>query len=252
MTDEVKDQSPAASTAVAVTGDQPAQVMAMMLEAAKSMDTEKLEKLMNLQERMLNRNAKAAYDADFVRMKPELPRVAKRKDNTQTKSKYAPLEDINLVVDPILAKHGFGTTTKVIGQNERDVTVRATLKHRDGHEEFTDITMPLDDRGIAGTVNKTLPHATSSSITYAKRVAVCALLNISTGDDLDGNKPQVEVSHEQAVEIDQKIAAVKADKQMFLAFMGVDDVRKIKASDYQKALAALKAKEKQAKKGTSA
>ena len=164
----------------------------MISEAAVNpkVDVAKLEKLMDLQERYLNREAANAYARDFVQMKPELPRVAKRKYNGQTKSNYAPLEDINSEIDPILSKWGFGTQTKILSQTEDSVTVQATVLHKGGHSESNTVIMPLDNAGMAGTKNKTDVHATASSITYAKRVALCALLNISTGDDKDGNKEE--------------------------------------------------------------
>ena len=220
--------------------------MAMMERLALSdIDVTKLEKMMDLHERTLDRNAKAAFAADYVQMKPRLPKVLRTKDNTQTKSKYAPLEDINQAVDPILEQYGFGTATKVLSQTADDVTVKAELWHRDGHIEETTITMPLDKAGIQGTVNKTGPHATASSVTYAKRVAICALLNISTGDDKDGNGDLAFLDNTQAVEIDLMITKVGANKAKFLGVMGVDDVRHIRAGEFKKAVALLKRKEKQ-------
>lgn len=238
----VTDRSPAA---------QPSQVMDIIARFAAdpAFDVVKLEKLMDMQERMLNRHAKADFAADYVRMKPHLPKVMRTKDNSQTKSKYAPLENINQAVDPILEQFGFATSTKVTAQTPDSVTVKAELWHSGGHVEETTVTMPLDNVGIQGSVNKTGPHATSSSVTYAKRVAICALLNISTGDDKDGNQAKDEsvLSNDKAVEVDLLIAEVKADKAKFLSFMGVSDVREIKARDYQKAMNALNAKKKAAK-----
>lgn len=237
---EEPNTATAAKQEVAVTGG--GDVLAMMVKAAEHLDVAKLEKLMDLQERMLDRNAKAEFAADYVRMKPHLPKILRTKDNTQTQSKYAPLEEINLAVDPILEQYGFGTSTKILAQTAESVTVRAELWHRGGHIEETTITMPLDSVGIKGTVNKTGPHATASSVTYAKRVAICALLNISTGDDKDGNTDQSVIDTEKAVEIDLLVAEVKADKAKFLKYMGVEDVREIKAKDYEKAKKALLAK----------
>jgi hypothetical protein len=175
-------------------------------------DITKIEKLMDLHERLMKAEAKKAYARDFVVMKEHLPRVIKTKENTHTKSRYAPLEDINLAIDPILSKYGFGTQTKVLEQTDADVTVEATLLHREGHSESNIIKMPLDNKGSSGTVNKTMPHATGSSVTYAKRVAICALLNISTGDDLDGN-PNVTVSAEEQALI-KRIDSCKTEVEL--------------------------------------
>jgi hypothetical protein len=156
-------------------------------------DITKLQALWELQKEWKASEAREAFAVDFVNMKSHLPRVIRRKPNTQTNSMYAPLEDINREIDPILQEYGFSTATKILSQNEAGVTVQAELWHRGGHVERTQITMPMDTAGIKGTVNKTGPHALSSSVTYAKRVAICALLNISTGDDTDGNSSRERV-----------------------------------------------------------
>lgn len=151
-------------------------------------DVAKLQQLMEMKERWDANAALKAFALDFSRMRPHLPRVARKKFNNQTKSKYAPLEDINEAVDPILAEYGFATSTDIVAQTENSVTVEAKLWHSAGHVERTRSCMPLDKAGIKGEINKTGPWALSSSVQYAKRVAICALLNISTGDDVDGNR----------------------------------------------------------------
>ncbi len=132
--------------------------------------------------------ARQKFAADFVPMSAELPLVIKNKKNTQTHSTYAELSDINQEIRPILGKYGFSISTDITKQTKESVTVVATLSHRDGHEKFTEITLPLDGAGFKGNANKTDIQAIASSISYAKRIAICARLNISTGEDKDGNK----------------------------------------------------------------
>lgn len=239
---EHKENTPTVSEA--------ATVMEMIVRAASdNTDVAKLEKLMDLQERILDRNAKQAFSSDFVRMKPHLPKILRTKNNTQTNSKYAPLEEINTQIDPVLNQYGFATATKIVSQTERSVTVRAQLWHTQGHVEETELMVPLDDVGIKGNVNKTLPHAVAASVTYAKRLAICALLNISTGNDADGNPVSNEtVPIDVAAEIDLMIVQVGADKKRFLDYMGVEDVRNIRLVDKQKAFNALNAKAAENKK----
>jgi hypothetical protein len=172
------------------TTEEKTPVLKMLSDAvAAGRDVATLEKLMDLNERVLDRNARNAYFADFVRMKPHLKKIENKHNNSQTNSRYAKLEDINKEIDPVLEQYGFATSTKIVKQTESGVTVRAELLHREGHREDTEIEMPLDKTGIAGKVKKTDPHALTSSVKYARRVAICALLNISTGDgaDRDGN-----------------------------------------------------------------
>lgn len=177
------------SEIVARDSQPPMMALIERLAMDPNVGVDKVERLVALHERMLAFNAKQAFAAAFVAMKPNLPRIARTKHNAQTGSFYAPLEDISAVVDPIIHSYGFATTEKVVAQTDRDVTVRCELWHAEGHVEFTDVTIPIDATGIGGKVNKTGPHATASSITYGKRYAKCAVLDIATSDDHDGNLP---------------------------------------------------------------
>src|SRR5215831_8163543 len=110
-------------------------------------DVAKLSQLREIRSQWRADEAREAFAADFVLMKPHLPRVIKTHDNTQTNSRYAKLEDINAIIDPILAQFGFGTSTEIVKQTESEITVRAKLWHRGGHIETTELSMPPDDSG---------------------------------------------------------------------------------------------------------
>jgi hypothetical protein len=148
-------------------------------------DMAKLEKMLDMQERVMNRNARQAFTADLANMQCELPIVAKNGEG-HNKAKYAKLEDINETIRPALQKFGFAVTFRV-KQAEKSVTITAILSHKLGHSEETDLTLPLDVTG-----NKNAVQAVGSTVSYAKRYAIAALLNISTGDDTDGNFPPPE------------------------------------------------------------
>jgi hypothetical protein len=163
-----------------------------ILEAAYRGNSAVLKELVDLKNAEQDRIAKLRFSKDFVAMKPDLPVVLKSHENPFTKSFYAKLENINAAVDPVLGRHGFATKHRIIDQTPTSVTVRVELLHRDGHSESSDLTMPLDNTGAKGGTNKTDIQAISSTISYLRRVALCALLNISTGDDIDGNKVKQE------------------------------------------------------------
>jgi hypothetical protein len=64
---------------------------------------------------------------------------------------------------------------------------------------------------------------------------------------VDGLTKEInKIPTDQAVEIDQLIKEVKADKPKFLKYMGVEYVEEIQISDYQKAITLLNAKKGQA------
>lgn len=211
-------------------------------------DVEKLRMLMDMNKEVKDDQKRAEFAAAFVEMKPHLPKVLKLHSNTQTKSKYAKLEDINSQIDPILEQYGFATATKVTNQNDQSVTVEAELWHKNGHVERTSVTMPLDTKGPGGTVNKTGPHATSSSITYAKRVSICALLNISTGDDKDGNRDKGDgkdvqyISDDQIEALELYIHQTETDKAKFLLAYNANLISELTVQQYEDGLLKLKRK----------
>lgn len=251
--------------------DNRTSVMSMIERVASDpqFDVAKLEKLIALQTQILDRQAKQEaefraqeakrlYDTDFVQMKPNLPLIIKTHANEQTNSNYAKLEDINQQIDPILAQFGFGTSSKVTAQTDKDVTMLLEVRHRGGHSEIMSLTMPLDDCGAKGNVNKTKLHAISSTISYIKRVGFGAMLNISTGDDKDGNtvkKKGNPITTEEAAEIDSRARALSDQYHAkFLKWLGVETAIEIRTTDYKKAIDALaeaeaakKAKDQKAK-----
>lgn len=150
-------------------------------------DPSKLEKMLDMQERVLDRNSRQAFAADFALMQTELPRVPKngliqiiKNGAVVQETPYAKLEDINDTVRPTLQKYGFGVSF-AINQSQSSLTVAATLMHRLGHFKETTITLPIDNTGSKNAV-----QAVGSTTSYGKRYTLCAILNISTGDDIDG------------------------------------------------------------------
>jgi len=148
----------------------------------KDADIAKLEKMLDMQERILNRNAKQAFTADLAAMQINLPRVIEYGEGHNS-AKFAKLEDINDAIRPVLHRHGFAITyrTKVEGSL---ILITTVLSHREGHSEETTIPLQADTSGSKNAV-----QAVGSTISYGKRYGICALLNISTGDDNDGGKP---------------------------------------------------------------
>jgi hypothetical protein len=148
---------------------------------SENADIAKLEKMLDMQERVLNRNAAQSFTADMAMMQGEMPRVFKLASGHNTT--YARLEDINDTIRPVLQRFGFAVTFNIDQPTPKDVKVTAILSHRDGHKETSSLTLPCDTSGSKNAV-----QAVGSTISYGKRYSMCALLNISTGDDTNGFK----------------------------------------------------------------
>lgn len=143
-------------------------------------DIDKMERLLQMQERVLDRQAAADYSAAMAAMQSDIPSIAER--GKTNNGRYATLEDIVDTVRPIMQRHGFAVSFRV-KTIERGVEVTGVLMHRGGHREETTMLLPADTSGSKNAV-----QAFGSSVSYGKRYVLCSLLNITTrGEDDDGN-----------------------------------------------------------------
>lgn len=220
--------------------DESAAVLSMIARAASdpSIDIDKMERLMQMQERAIQRQAQTAFDESMAALQPELPVVAERGD-AAGRYTFAKWEDIQAAIKPILQKHGFALTFRTDTAN--GVIVTGILSHRAGHREETSITLPADPSG-----NKNAVQAIASAVQYGKRYTAGALLNLTShGEDDDAfSTGAVTISEEQEIFLRELADSVGADLPKFLAYMKVGSLSAIMSKDYAKAETALKAKAK--------
>lgn len=241
-----KRKEVAVSNAVEVQHSQPVQPVSestaiiQMIERAAlnpNVDIDKMERLLEMQERIMARNAKAAFDAAFADMQQDLPVISERggiKDrNGNVQSRYALWEDINEAIKPILAKHGFGISFRT-GKRDGHIVVTGVLSHREGHREETEMELPTDTSGSKNAV-----QAVGSSTSYGKRYTASALLNLtSRGEDDDGassNSPKT-ITEKQVLDLRDLIAEVGADEKRFLAVGKLESLEDMLATQYDKAV----------------
>lgn len=110
------------------------------------------------------------------------------------KSKYAPLNEVLNVVKPLLAKYGLSVIQTAFG-NTIETGITTMLLHESG--EF------IESEPLIFKNEKATAQSAGSSITYARRYAISAILNISSEQDDDGavasntttqNKPQQQIN----------------------------------------------------------
>ncbi len=120
---ETHSQPPAVA-AESVTVLQIIQQVAMSPNA----DIDKMERLMVMHQNIQAQQAKQQYDEALAAMQEELPVIGERggiKDrNGRVQSTYALWEDINEMIKPVLARHGFALTFRT-PRNERGIEVEA-------------------------------------------------------------------------------------------------------------------------------
>jgi len=208
-------------------------------------DPIKLKQIMDMQERVLDRNAKQAFNAAMMRAQNKIELVVAKSENEQTRSMYADLKTILIHVKPIYTTEGFslmfyeGETTK-----EKHKRVCVDIMHEQGHTEQRHGDFAIQTTGIAGKAMMTLIHGQGSVFSYGRRYLTCMIFNIPTGDDDDGNAAsRVEyINEKQVSSIVDFINQKEADQTKFLKYMKAKSLKTILARDFGKAIAALKAK----------
>ena len=215
-------------------------VMALLNQAvANGMSPESLEKLVALQERILDRNAAQAFSDAMAAFQAELPPIPKRSKGYN--GMYASLEDIMRVVRPLMANHGLSSEFDSIPVEGNKICVKCIISHRDGHKVDRLCAVPVD----ASKANMNDIQRVGSSLKYAMRYAIILALGLTdTGEiDDDGHIGGATlITEDQAIDLEALADDVGADKEKFLRYLSSDSFREIKSRDYSRAVAALESK----------
>lgn len=200
-------------------------------------DVDKLERLLAMQERVLEREAKQSFDNAMRTAQEQIRPIVKNRKNPETHSRYADLEQISDLADPTIHAHGFslsfGTTDCPLKDHYR---VTCEVSHTGGFTRHYQADVPIDNTGPKGGKNKTDTHGFGSALSYGRRYLKLLIFDIKTTDD-DGraagngasiNKEQVAVLHGLA-------EAVGADKMAFCKYLKVDSIPEIPGFRYVEA-----------------
>src|SRR5207237_3848618 len=104
-----------------------------------NVNVEKLERLLDMHERIIRQQAKAAFDGAFAKMQSDLPEISERgailDKNKNVRSTYAKLEDIHAAIKPVLQKHGFAIRhrTEFPADKPKVIRIVGILSHEQGH-----------------------------------------------------------------------------------------------------------------------
>lgn len=184
----VSEQAAEVPTTLPVTQQQTAQVLSMLerVLTAPDFDIDRAERLWAMQKEIRAEQAKAEFTAALSEMQSQLPAVKRtgqiKNNSGNVQSTYAKWEHINEAIGPSMRRYGFALTFRV-HQEGNKITVTGILSHRAGHQDTTQIELAPDTTG-----NKNAPQAIVSAISYGKRTAAGALLNITSYDEDDDGR----------------------------------------------------------------
>lgn len=217
-----------------------------MLNAAitRGDSLDKLERLMDLNDRWEKSQAKKAFIEAKAAFKASAPAIAKDKTNTQYKSKYASIGNVVNTVNEALSKHGLDADWQF--DQSDGIRVTCTLTHIAGHSESVSLVGNPDASGAKNPLQQI-----KSTLTYLKLATFEAVTGIATTEgnlDDDGNASGQSsfISDEQVEELTALITETKTDIAKFLEIGSVESLSDITTRNFANAKALLLSKQKKA------
>jgi hypothetical protein len=218
---------------------------------------EKLERMMAMYERLKAKEAELAYNAakgrilkklagiKIVKNRPARYEVEKGKPQKGTYEafKYAPLEEIDKHLRPLLTEEDMDLSYSDEPLEGGSILIRGRLKHLPGgHYEDSFMPAPLETTGSKSEV-----QAVGSTNSFLRRYVACNIFNIVVvGDDDDGTGGTIDET--QTKTILDLIKKAKAGPK-FLKYMKAQSIQEagtlaaavatIAARDYRKAISTL-------------
>jgi len=217
----------------------------MEMAMSKDVDVEKLERLIALQERGMERDARMAFIAALAAFQDGMPLLTKnKKAEIATRSganysySYASLDRIAAEIRPLLTKHGLSYSWDSTTENGM-LTCTCTLRHSDGHEVASSFAAPIEQ-----STKMSGAQATAATLTYARRQSLVSVLGLAIADeDTDARGvPADPISQSQVADLEALIDEVGADKERFITFLGLEDLSELPDTRWQEAKNALEAK----------
>lgn len=201
-------------------------------------DPDRLEKFLDLQVKMEDRQAEKDLSQALAKFQAECPIIKKTKQGHN--SRYAPLDEIVHITKPILDRHGlsYSFNTRKINDNEKEMTI--TVRHISGGRFNSSYIFPAFDDG--GKMNSSQRGKSANS--YAKRALIENALGLVTADEDDDAKRAVDTpaSNEQIETIKKLMDKTNTGEKRLLAFLKVDSLNELSAYEAKKAISALKQK----------
>lgn len=168
----------------------PMELMDKALSSGAGVDT--LGKLMELQERWEQNQAKKAFDEAIAAAKAEIGPIkknrhvgydSKKAEAGRTEYSHEDFAEIAKQINPILATHGLSYRFRTASPPDAAVTVTCIISHRMGYSEENSLQAPRDTSGSKNPI-----QAIGSTVTYLQRYTLKAALGLAAENDDDGQQ----------------------------------------------------------------
>src|SRR5262245_54224433 len=141
---------------------------------------EVMERLLALQERWEQAQARKAYNVAIADLHANLPKIEKNRvvdfttERGRTHYQYEDLQAVTEALSPVMAKHGLSYRWRTQSTGPDTVTVYCIVSHRDGHSEENSLTARHDTSG-----NKNPIQALGSAVKYLERYTLNAAVGVA-------------------------------------------------------------------------
>ena len=228
-----KEQSQVAQIAT------PATLLQTAVEQGADLD--KLEKLMDLQDRWNAEQARKSFFVAFTEFQSIVPALKKTKQAHNYK--YAPLSDIAEQIKTALYECGLSYRFEQCQTEQGAIQITCIVSHVDGHTERNTMTGAADTSGSKNSI-----QSIGSTVSYLQRYTLIGALGLTTADeDIDarliasgGNF----ISDSQLADLEDLVSSM-ANRDKFLAHFKIRELRDLPASQYASAMAMLRQKKAQ-------
>lgn len=237
---DIVEATAATALPEAAAGTETGALISLLERATRdpNIDIDKLERVVQVYERIEKRRTEAAFNKAFAAAQAEMSPVVKNQRNNQTNSNYADLSAIAEAITPIYTRHGFGTSFGSKPAPDGFIGIVMDLMHEEGFSKRFEYDVPADGVGIKGNANMTRIHAMGSTFSYGRRYAKVMAWDVATKDDKDGNAPQAggTITDDQVKEIKSALERTGGDLDKFLAMGNLETLEDMKAVYFQSAM----------------
>ncbi len=228
--------------------DDASAIVSMIERAARdpAVDMDKMERLLQMQERVMARNAEHEFNTAMTEAQSKMRSVATDSANPQTRSRYASYAALDRAVRPIYTAAGFSLSFDTADGAPADYVRIVCHVAKGGFSRTYHVDMPADGKGAKGGDVMTKTHAVGAGMSYGQRYLLKMIFTIAVGEDVDGNAPvnNDPVSDEQAAKITALLTETKSNLAIFLKWIGAESVSDIPARKFKDAIAGLEAKKR--------
>lgn len=149
---------------------------------------EVVDRILDQQAKMMDRQDREAFDASLRRIQDELKPIAKRGHNSSTNSDYATSQSIDDALEGLLQRERMTLSFEPEPNAQQNMVTIVGVLSLGAYSKRYPLPMPCDGQGAKGGGVMTRTHATGSAITYAKRYLKNMIFNLRFKEsDDDGN-----------------------------------------------------------------